>query len=75
MGDGQTDRDPILAGQALSPRDEIERLISAFEEQIMDGIWLFRDREVELAGRGERLYIGQNGREIVQVKRGLCGVE
>ncbi len=67
--DGQTHLDSILAGRAFSPDNEFEGFVTALQEQIMNGIGLIRDREVELASFDERGFVGQNGCQIVQVDR------
>ena len=39
----------------------------------MNGFGLVHDREVEMVGFGERPFVRENGRKVVEIDRGLTG--
>ena len=71
--DAKIDRHAVLAAQAFTPHDQLERAVAVLQEQLMNGFGLVHDCEVELAGVGEGAFVRQNGRKVVKVDRGLTG--
>ena len=71
--DAKLDHHAVLARQAFTPHDQLERAVAVLQEQFMNGFGLVHDREVELAGFGEGTFVRQNGRQVVKVDRGLAG--
>ena len=69
----KSDRDAVLATQAFTPHDELERAITVLQEQLMNSFGLVRDREVQLPGFGYGTFVRQDGREVVKIDRGLAG--
>src|SRR5882757_7127593 len=70
--DAETDCHAALSAQPFTPYDQLERAVAVLQEQLMNGVGLVHDREVELPGCGEGAVVGQNGRQVVKVDRSLA---
>jgi hypothetical protein len=72
-GGAQIDRDVIGARDLLAPRHQLETPSLLQRGQIVDRERLLRNRIVELSRVGDRRVIGEDRREIMNVRRGQLG--
>src|SRR4051812_2658023 len=62
----------VLSAQAFAPYDELERAVTALQEQLVNRRGLIGYLEVEPTQGYAASFVGQDGRQVVKVERGLA---